>query len=280
MILQALTTIGVLLIIDVTNGNYPRVNSNCDCGHANEGIANRIVGGIISVPHVFPWIVAILDHGALHCGGALINDRYVLTAGHCIFKIKKKHLSLVLGLHDIRKIKSGLTIKPAEMILHEDFHSDVLHDFNDIALIKLSHSVEFTDNIKPVCLPTPGSNYEGHQVKVSGWGRIKSNGGASRYLRQANLRILPYDLCKQTKIGPHLDEKMLCAYATDTDACQGDSGGPLIFQRDDEKYETIGIVSWGLGCAQRGFPGVYVKLTDYLNWIYTHTSDAIYCMDK
>jgi hypothetical protein len=49
---------------------------------------------------------------------------------------------------------------------------------------------------------------------------VKSNGGASRYLRQANLRSLPFESCKKTKIGNHLDDKMICAYASDTDACQ------------------------------------------------------------
>lgn len=275
-----LTTIGILLIIDVVCGRLPEVNINCDCGHSNEGISNRIVGGVLATPHIFPWVAAIFDRGSLHCGGALINDRYILTAGHCIFKTKKKHLTIGLGLHDVKKTDTGLLLAPDKLILHEDFTSDALHDYNDIALIKLTDPVQFTDDIRPICLPIKGSDYEGRTVKVSGWGRVKSDGGSSRYLRQANLRSMPYESCKRTKIGSHLDDKMICAYAQDVDACQGDSGGPLIFQRPNEKYETIGIVSWGMGCAQRGFPGVYVKLTDYLDWIYKNTADSIYCMDK
>ena len=43
---------------------------------------------------------------------------------------------------------------------------------------------------------------------------------------------------------------------------------------------STGIVSWGIGCALPGSPGVYVKNTDYLNWIRNHSADGVYCMDK
>ncbi|XP_032456097.1 transmembrane protease serine 9 [Nasonia vitripennis] len=282
MIRQALAVaICALLILDVAQSRkLPNVDRTCDCGRSNEDVAERIVGGILAAPHVFPWIVAIFHKGALHCGGALINDRYVLTAGHCIFKMKKKDLSLGLGIHDVQKLEEGLILPAGQLIIHEEFDSDNLHDFNDIALIKLKEPIEFTQDIKPVCLPQKGSDYTGHDVKVAGWGRVKNNGGASRYLRQASLKMMSYNTCKKTKIGNHLEKTMICAYADDTDACQGDSGGPLLFERDSGKYETIGVVSWGMGCAQRGYPGVYVKNTDYLDWIYSHTTDAIYCMDK
>lgn len=54
-----------------------------ECGLSNDAV-KRIVGGKETKPHQFPWAVAITRKGYMHCGGALINDRYVLTAGHCI----------------------------------------------------------------------------------------------------------------------------------------------------------------------------------------------------
>lgn len=58
---------------------------------------------------------------------------------------------------------------------------------------------------------------------------------------------------------------------------KGDSGGPLIAEREDKKYELIGIVSWGNGCARPGYPGVYTRVTRYINWIVYHSREGCFC---
>lgn len=58
---------------------------------------------------------------------------------------------------------------------------------------------------------------------------------------------------------------------------QGDSGGPLITEREDKKYELIGVVSWGNGCARPGYPGVYTKVTRYVDWILKNSKDGCFC---
>lgn len=52
-------------------------------------------------------------------------------------------------------------------------------------------------------------------------------------------------------------------------ACQGDSGGPMAQYKDDESREAqlIGIVSWGKGCADRRYPGVYARVQEAREWI-------------
>ena len=48
------------------------------------------------------------------------------------------------------------------------------------------------------------------------------------------------------------------------DACQGDSGGPLVYRNDKrKKYELVGVVSWGIGCAKKGYPGIFAKLSSF-----------------
>lgn len=151
-------------------------------------------------------------------------------------------------MHDIENSNEGFITPIERVILHEGFESDYLHDTNDIALIKLKYPVQYNENVRPVCLPYKGtsnalslfpqtktdtrvylrwsllshlgSDHTGHRVKVTGWGRVTTNGGASRFLRQADLKVMSWVSCRNTSFGDHLTESMLCAYTDDTDACQ------------------------------------------------------------
>ncbi|KAJ4432275.1 hypothetical protein ANN_20893 [Periplaneta americana] len=245
-------------------------------------VGNRIVGGTVTSPHLYPWMVAILNNGKLHCGGSIINDRYILTAGHCLNWNSKEELTVIMGMHDRIAMEEG-TERSAEiekLIVHEAFTSDYLHDTEDIGLIKLKKPIQYSTAIKPVCLPWPESDYTKRTGMVTGWGRTAQNGNPSRFLRKAGVKILLQDDCKNTTVGDHIKDSMLCAYEFDTDACQGDSGGPLVYEMTPGRVEQIGIVSWGIGCARPGIPGIYTKITAYLDWIHHNTQDAVYCTKR
>lgn len=150
-------------------------------------------------------------------------------------------LDVGLGMHDIQNLRVGYIVPIDRVILHEGFESDYLHDTNDISLIRLKYPVKYTDTVRSICLPVKGSDYTGHKVKVAGWGRVTTDGGASRYLRKATLKVMPFATCSNTSFGDHLTESMLCAYADHTDACQ-----VLKYRLQNKKIKLIEITTQSL----------------------------------
>ncbi|CAG2059264.1 unnamed protein product [Timema podura] len=138
---------------------YPlkvNVNNTCECGHLVH-VEDRIVGGSMTTPHLYPWMVAILNGGRLHCGGSAINNLYILTAGHCLKWANKDELVVVLGMHDRVQMEEGTEkfVKIDSLIIHESFTSDYLHDTDDIGLVKLKEPIVWDETIQPICLPKP-----------------------------------------------------------------------------------------------------------------------------
>lgn len=86
-------------------------------------------------------------------------------------------------------------------------------------------------------------------------------GSGSLTLRAVDLVGLTHRACRLV-YGKSLTERMMCAGRSGRDSCQGDSGGPLVL-RDAENVPTlVGVVSWGNGCARKGVPGIYARVSD------------------
>ncbi|EEB17572.1 tripsin, putative [Pediculus humanus corporis] len=186
------------------------------------------------------------------------------------------------GIHNISNEENeGMIAEIESFIMHEDFASDYIHDTDDIALIKLKEPVSFGPNVLPVCLPQKGIDYSKKRATVVGWGKKSQEDLFSEVLLKINVTTLTNEDCKKVKVlSSHLSDSMLCAYGDNVDACQGDSGGPLLYKANEDKEEIIGVVSWGVGCAQPGIPGVYSRVADYLEWIALHTTDSKYCYNS
>ncbi|ODM96231.1 Proclotting enzyme [Orchesella cincta] len=235
----------------------------------------KITGGVEARgPLEFPWMAAVFGKNKkLLCGASLISENFLLSASHCFSTFKAGDVQYLLvhigdfnlrttsdGPHEVRQI--------TKIILHKGFKIENYH--NDIALLKLSRPVNFTDRIHPVCLPEPTmDNFEKQKLVVTGWGRKYRYGFTTDTLHKVEMPVWNLEECKRvysTFAPGRLLDSNICAGdgKRNKDACLGDSGGPAVFY-DGEKYVQQGIVSWGKGCGS--FPGVYTRVDKFLMWI-------------
>ncbi|XP_043557536.1 transmembrane protease serine 2-like isoform X2 [Chiloscyllium plagiosum] len=241
-----------------------------DCGvrKHNRNISGRIIGGQMAVPNEVPWQVSLhLDNRHI-CGGTILTPYWVITAAHCgerhSFSSRWKVYGGILHQSETRIVAPRSVQK---FITHEKFNK-ANKDY-DIALLRLKTPFTFSDSIRPVCLPNYGQTFpSGSNCVISGWGDLLEGGTPAATLHWTVVPLLTYYDCKKLYYDT-ITSRMFCAGLEEggRDACQGDSGGPLIAKQKSLLW-LVGITSWGYGCARVGKPGVYVRVTTFLDWIY------------
>lgn len=277
------TTVDSILNGGDDNSLGPVVDPH-DCGQ-QEYSSGRIVGGIEAPTGQWPWLAAIFLHGPKRtefwCGGSLIGTKYVLTAAHCTRDSKQRpfaarQFTVRLGDIDLSKDtepSAPKTFRVTEVRAHPQFSR--VGFYNDIAILVLEKNVRKSKYIIPVCLPNPiltsKERLSGRRAMVVGWGTTYYGGKESTTQRQASLPIWRNEDCNRAYFQP-ITENFLCAGFSEggVDACQGDSGGPLMMQVE-ARWMQLGIVSFGNKCGEPGYPGVYTRVTEYLDWIHQNT---------
>ncbi|XP_031417422.1 testisin-like [Clupea harengus] len=142
---------------------------------------------------------------------------------------------------------------------------------NDIAMLRLSSPVQFTNFIRPVCLAASGSVFNnGTDSWVTGWGSI-GEGVALPFpetLQEVEVPVVGNRQCNCLNGAGTITENMICAglLAGGKDSCQGDSGGPMV-NKQQTVWVQSGVVSFGFGCARPELPGVYSRVSRYQSWI-------------
>lgn len=297
---------------------------------------SRVVGGGNADIGELPWMALIkyvqptTGRIGLHCAATLINRNFVITAAHCIFgksifmhwtptDIRLGEWNLATNVDcigdddnddDLDCADPHVDIPIRQVRPHPYYLMNAKDQYHDIALVQMVRSVEFTDFIKPICLPPPSppaiplepldyavghksfsrlsaaatnrSSSPSNTYLVAGWGATEKS-AKSNILQKTSVKEVDLNTCvakyKMEKL--FIMSNQLCAQADARDTCQGDSGAPLMgINKGDNGlskpyWYIAGIVSFGVSpCANNEWPGVYTRLIDYVNWIENAVSTA------
>ncbi|MEU3980948.1 serine protease [Streptomyces sp. NPDC026672] len=220
-----------------------------------------IVGGTTTTTTTYPFVMQITDASQRQfCGGTLVTPTKVVTAAHCMVGETTGSVRVVGG----RTLLNGTngTVSRVSRIWINPSYTDATNG-DDVAVLTLSTAMPYT-TASYVSSSQTSVYAAGTTARVLGWGTTSENGSSSNQLRTATVPIVSDSSCRSSYGSDYVQSDMVCAgFASGgVDTCQGDSGGPLLIGG-----VLAGITSWGEGCAEAGFPGVYTRLTTFSNLV-------------
>ncbi|KAM6957278.1 transmembrane protease serine 9-like [Aplochiton taeniatus] len=180
------------------------------------------------------------------------------------------NLTVYLGLQSQQGLNPNEVLKKVtQIILHPSYNPSTFD--HDVCLLRLSSSVSFTEYIRPACLAAEDSSfYDGIDSYVTGWGAIRAEVSLPfpQTLQEVSVPVVGNRKCNCLYGVGSITNNMICAglLAGGKDSCQGDSGGPMV-RKQGTRWVQSGVVSFGIGCAQANYPGVYARVSQYQTWI-------------
>jgi hypothetical protein len=253
-------------------------------------VTSLIVGGQFAKLGEFPHMAAIgwrydgkLDFA---CGGSLISEKFVLTAAHCLIRNKLPPNIVVLGEQNLKSDLDGAQpqgFRVKRTIKHENYSKG--YTYYDIALLEMDRSAIFNKFVRPACL-WQDLYVPSQTATATGWGLLEYLGPESEELQKVSLTLMQNRDCQPyfnhivrftDKLKQGIVDSQVCAAAIEggrlvggKDTCQGDSGGPLQITLKDNPcvHHVVGLTSFAAaGCAEENSPGVYTRVSEYIDWI-------------
>ncbi|MCB1477296.1 MAG: serine protease [Tepidamorphaceae bacterium] len=266
---------------------------------ANAASDSFITQGIKAADGAWPWQVRLFDgkdDPMGFCGGSVINERWVLTAAHCV---EGGYIPVVgYGANNLANLKR---VGVEKVIIHPDYTVEA-EEYGDVALLKLAEPIP-SELIVKLADDDVNASVADYPLTVSGWGATfdenldptvndlfnlafaKNPGETMRKavksgdmsvpedLREASIEYIDHEFCKErySSLGSgwKVSNTEICAGAPGTgkDSCYGDSGGPLVAKLPDGSFRQVGVVSWGYECGHPVFPGIYARVSKFVPWI-------------
>lgn len=229
----------------------------------------RIVGGReVSPRFKYPWMTALLYYDEPMCGGTVFNTHSVITAAHCEFGQLGEWLAK-FHRHDLDLAdhqEGGSESRILARYSHPSYNRNGATEY-DVAVWKVSRA-------PAVSLPLDNGFYTAKAtlLTVIGWGDTRRTGAPSSCLLEVSLPVFDLGKCRRAYPDLHTTSQFCVGLPEGgKDACQGDSGGPVI-KATASGYTLVGVVSWGIGCADAGKPGVYTRIHQVRDFIYSRSS--------
>ena len=168
------------------------------------------------------------------CGGAVINNLYVLTAAHCVDDKSAGSIQVLLADHDMPRPDGQQRFNVQHIRLHPAFGIASWLSY-DLALLRLTTFISFADNrIAPVCLASIG-DFGDVSAVITGWGTTSEGGSQPSKLWEVTVHTMTNSQCSMYGTVPF---DMLCAGVSGggKDSCQGDSGGLMVTEIANDRY--------------------------------------------
>lgn len=250
----------------------------------------KIINGVDAKFDEHPWQVALLvsfiadNQKAQFCGGSIIADNWVLTAGHCVEGTDAVEIHVLSGTASLAS--GGKRLNVQRVLLHKRYAVDATGvPHQDIALLQIKEPI---DTGKRIAMITPAAEptdaKPGVSATVTGWGKTESVTKPVTLKKVSVPVVATTPTCNDpVSYDGAIKDDMLCAgFPTGgKDSCNGDSGGPLTVAAAGGAPIQIGIVSWGAAkCALPGKYGVYTRLAVYHDWVTKCMADPARCEAK
>lgn len=196
------------------------------------------------------------------CTGSYVAPGRVLTAAHCTASCPA---GIWVGAN-YTHVHPLLSLFPEPNVFHTEVHpkfhpNNFTYDFSVLSVSGLDDGgARATLSAAASVLETPGS-----EMTIAGYGTTASDEQMlSDVPRKARVQIL--DPGEFEGVMPIDRESMMVAGDLERriDTCHGDSGGPMY---EEETGVLVGVTSWGYGCGDPHFPGVYARVSAGLPWI-------------
>jgi secreted trypsin-like serine protease len=257
--------------------------------------AHAIVNGQDAARGEYPFIAKITIDGAFGCTGTLVDPTHVVSAGHCASLVPGGIANVPIGQPG-QLIEVNIGAYKAPFDDGESFRGtkvDVAPQYLGVSSVRDDVSVITLD--RPSSAPTVkiASAAErnlwtaGTTATIAGFGTTESGGDTPEILQEATVPIrsdadaaeaYPYLVDGIDPLfGGFEAQSQLAAGDGRADSCQGDSGGPLLVPGPNGAWRLAGDTSYGVGCADPNYPGIYGRVADtYLReWIRTVAPNAI-----